>query len=179
MFEGFSKTSSRITGIFLSIWPYRGVRILLGGLFAWAGILKLSDPEAFAVTIAAFGILPEPLVMPVAVVLPALEALLSIALVLDIEGALSAITGLLLVFIAIVAYGIFLGLDVDCGCFGPEDPESRAFPGLRGTLVRDLLMLGGVVYLYAWRILRSRGPVRLKSIVKHIRTVKEKSPCPD
>jgi hypothetical protein len=44
-----------------------------------------------------------------------------------------------------------LGLDIDCGCFGPEDPESRAYGGLRTALYRDLAMAAGVAYLYWWR----------------------------
>ena len=42
---------------------------------------------------------------------------------------------LLILFIAVLGYGIWLGLDIDCGCFGPGDPEHDAFSGLRTALV--------------------------------------------
>jgi rhodanese-related sulfurtransferase len=70
---------------------------------------------------------------------------------------------------AILGYGIWMGLDVDCGCFGPEDPESRAYHGLRSALYRDFMMLAGVLYLYAWRAYRQKSPVKLSDVISSIR----------
>jgi hypothetical protein len=67
---------------------------------------------------------------------------------LDIQGSLVVITGLLGFFMVILGYGIWMGLDVDCGCFGPDDPETRAFHGLRSALVRDMIMMLSIFYLY-------------------------------
>jgi hypothetical protein len=52
---------------------------------------------------------------------------------------------------AVLSYGIWMGLDVDCGCFGPEDLEAKAFHGLKGSLLRDLVMLAGIAFIYGWR----------------------------
>jgi len=109
------------------------------------------EPKTFAVLIEAYGIVPEGLLMPVAVVLPALEVAAGVGLLFDIEGSLSMIAALLMLFIAILSYGIWMGLDVDCGCFGPEDPEAKAFHGLRQSLHRDLVMLAGIAFVYGWR----------------------------
>ena len=65
--------------------------------------------------------------MPLAVFLPLLEMIFGLGLLLDIKGSLAGITGLLMLFTVILSYGIRLGLDVDCGCFGPQDLESRAY----------------------------------------------------
>ncbi len=136
-------------------------RLGIGALFIYAGSLKMSDPAVLAVLIDAFGIVPEGLIGPLSVLLPALELLAGAALLFDIEGSLAIITGLLILFTAILGYGIWMGLDVDCGCFGPQEPEAKAFQGLRTSMYRDLAMLAGVVFLYAWRRERGIQPIRL------------------
>jgi uncharacterized membrane protein YphA (DoxX/SURF4 family) len=128
-----------------SDWLYKSGRWVLGAVFIYAGSIKLLEPKTFAVLIDAYGIVPEGLLMPVSILLPALEVAAGIGLLFDIEGSLSVIAALLCLFIAILGYGIWMGLDVDCGCFGPQDPEAKAFHGLRQSLYRDLVMLAGIV----------------------------------
>lgn len=120
-------------------WPYRLCRWALGGIFIYAGGTKLLEPEIFAGSIDAYGIVPEGLLIPVAIGLPLLEVTAGIGLLFDIRGSLTLITALLVLFMVVLGYGIWVGLDVDCGCFGPEDPEAEAFHGLRRSLFRDLL----------------------------------------
>ena len=121
----------------------------------WSGISKLMDPKSFAVIIEAFGLIPENWVMPVAVGLSALEIVTAIGLLSDIRGSLAVFAVLLVLFIAILSYGMWMGLDIDCGCFGPEDPENKSYSGLRLALSRDIVMMTGVLYLYFWRYCRS------------------------
>ncbi|MHB8811484.1 MAG: MauE/DoxX family redox-associated membrane protein [Desulfobulbaceae bacterium] len=142
-----------------SLWVYRLVRGTVAGLFIWAGALKLADPQAFAVIINDFGLVPGWSVMPIAIGLPVLEIAAAIGLVFDVRGSLAVITGLLGMFIAILGYSIWLGLDIDCGCFGPEDPEARAYGGLRTALYRDLAMAAGVLFLYWWRMGNAADPL--------------------
>lgn len=139
----------------LSLWLYRLVRWTLAVLFIWAGSMKLADPQAFAVIIRDFGLVPEWSVMPIALILPAVEVIAAFGLIFDIRGSLAVITGLMVLFVAILLYGIHLGLDIDCGCFGPEDPEARAYHGLRTALYRDVLMMTGILFLYGWRFRNS------------------------
>jgi hypothetical protein len=61
-----------------------------------------------------------------------------------------------------------MGLDVDCGCFGPEDPEAEAFHGLRLSLFRDLVMMAGVVFIYGWRRYRAIQPAGVMVIVNQL-----------
>jgi uncharacterized membrane protein YphA (DoxX/SURF4 family) len=147
---------------------YKLLRWGLGGIFIYAGSIKLLDPELFAVLIEAYGVVPESMLMIVAVALPALEVAAGIGLLLDIEGSLAAIAGLLVLFIVIIGYGIWLDLDVDCGCFGPDDPEAEAFHGLRQSLYRDLIMLAGVVFLYGWRRYRTIKTVKISLLFKKL-----------
>jgi len=153
---------------FISIWPYRIIRMLLAAIFLWSGVAKLLAPAPFAVIIEAFGLIPESWVMPVTVVLPTLEVIAAVGLLLDIRGSLAIVFGMLVLFMAILLYGIQLGLDIDCGCFGPQDPESEAFHSLRPALYRDFVMMAGVIYLYIWRYFRSVKPIRLMYFFKNL-----------
>ena len=146
-------------------WIYKLTRWSLGGIFIYAGSIKLLDPKTFAILIEAYGVLPENLLMSVAVALPALEVAVGIGLLFDIEGSLSVITGLLVLFIAILGYGIWMGLDVDCGCFGAEDPEAEAFHGLKVSLYRDLVMLAGIGFMYMWRRYRTIEPLKIMLLI--------------
>jgi uncharacterized membrane protein YphA (DoxX/SURF4 family) len=153
---------------------YAAVRTALALAFLAAGIVKIQNPMTFAVTVDAFGILPGPLVLPVAVLLPVLEIVGALALIFDIRGSLGLITLMLLAFIAVLAWGLHMGLDIDCGCYGPGDPEAEAFSGIRGALRRDLAMLACAAALYAWRrILRVR-PLSLAGKYQSIKTFMHK-----
>lgn len=50
-------------------------RVVLGTVFVYAGFIKLIDPKAFAVSISQYDIVPQILLAPVAIGLPALELL--------------------------------------------------------------------------------------------------------
>jgi len=147
---------------------YRLCRWGLGGLFIYAGSVKLLEPKTFAALIEAYGIVPEDLLLPVAIFLPALEVVAGIGLFFDVEGSFSVVAGLMGLFIAILSYGIWMGLDVDCGCFGPDDPEADAFHGLIQALYRDLIMLMGIVLMYVWRRYRAIKPVRMRLLMNKL-----------
>ncbi len=141
------------------IWSYHSIRIILFAVFFGSGLSKLISPESFAVIIEAYGLIPDSWIMPMSIGLPALEVILAVGLLMDIRGSLMGITVLLALFMAILGYGIHLGLDVDCGCFGPEDLEADAFHDLRSALYRDLVMVAAILYLYVWRFVRSAKPI--------------------
>jgi uncharacterized membrane protein YphA (DoxX/SURF4 family) len=151
-------------------WSYAFVRVGLALSFLTAGIIKILDPMTFAVTIDAFGILPGPLVLPVAVFLPVVEIIGAVALIFDIRGSLSLITLMILMFIVVLGYGLHMGLDIDCGCYGPGDPEGVAYAGIRGALWRDVIMLGCAAMLYAWRKLLGVHPDSLANKYESIKT---------
>jgi uncharacterized membrane protein YphA (DoxX/SURF4 family) len=144
-----------------SSWPYLAVRLVLAAVFVYAGFTKLADPEAFATVIGGYGLLPRPLVPWTALALPALEVLAGLGLAFDVRGSLAAVGGMCLLFLAVLGYGMALGLDVDCGCYGPGDPEGQAYGGLRKAFVRDLFLMAGVAYAYVWRAKRKPGLRRL------------------
>jgi uncharacterized membrane protein YphA (DoxX/SURF4 family) len=152
---------------------YRCVRYCLAAVFLWSGISKLLDPVSFGVLIDAYGLIPKTWVIPSAILLSSIEVIAGAGLFLDIHGSLAAITGMLILFIIILSYGIHMGLDIDCGCFGFQEPEAKAFHGLRTALYRDFGMTAGVLYLYAWRFYRSFRPDRFSDLFTRFTIQKE------
>ncbi len=123
---------------------------LLAFVFLYAAVPKLIDLDAFVSIIDAYGILPDRFLFPVAVTLVCLEVIGAVGLFFKSSRmvSLSLLLCLLLVFIAMLSYGLWLGLDIDCGCFGAADPEYAFFHNLKVALVRDLFLLLPVAYLY-------------------------------
>ena len=141
------------------LWVDRFCRWGMGAFFLVAAVPKLFDVGGFAQVIGAYAILPEPFLVPMAVILPIVEIGLAFGLLRNHSPAKIGVALLLLLFIAVLSYAIWLGLDIDCGCFGPEDPESQAFHGLKTSLVRDVAML--LFVAFSWRY---HGDNRGKSV---------------
>jgi uncharacterized membrane protein YphA (DoxX/SURF4 family) len=132
---------------------YHLLRLLLVVVFLWSGISKGLHPNDFASIVGAYGLLPDMLVFPAAIGLIGIEVVAAVGLFREKRGALSLITLMMVLFLAVLGYGIHLGLDIDCGCFGSNDPEAEAFHDLRGALRRDLLLMLAIGYLYLWRFI--------------------------
>jgi len=153
----------------------------LGWVLVYAGYVKVRLPWiSFAATIEAYKLLPADAVVFVARTLPWFELTLGALLVLTSMAAgasygysyfrrsviaawaakgnmmalaaLSAVaSALLLTFFAILVRSFVLGMDIDCGCFGPGEKLS-----LR-TLVRDGLLAGLSLAVTAGAVHRSRS----------------------
>lgn len=96
-------------------------RLLLGGVFLYAGASKVLDPGGLAVSIRSYGLgLPEWFVTFSAYSLPLIEVLLGIYLLVGLFTRTStwAVNVLLVVFLAALVQGALRGLEIDCGCFG-------------------------------------------------------------
>lgn len=130
------------------------LRLIIGGLFVYAGILKISNPKVFAKVISQYNLVPESLLVIVAIGLPLLEIAAGAGLIFDIKGSLTAISAMIIMFIVILWYGILNNLDIDCGCFSLE--EQKTHDSLKEAFYRDWAMLGGAMYLYFYRFV-TRG----------------------
>jgi uncharacterized membrane protein YphA (DoxX/SURF4 family) len=128
---------------------YHLVRVGLGGVFVYAGVIKLLDPRGFARALAQFGLLPEPLLPLVAVGLPALELLAGAGLVFEVRGCLGAVAALLGVFLLVLGYAILLDMDVDCGCFTVDELSART--SVKYAFFRDLALAAAVIFLFRRR----------------------------
>jgi len=113
-------------------------RVVLGGLFIYAGVVKIADPLGFAQDIRNYRLVGQSLSFIVAIVLPWLEVLAGVFLIAGIwkRGAALAISGLLVFFIVLTLVTMARGLDVDCGCFGSLSRKSGW-----GVVLEDLGML--------------------------------------
>lgn len=123
------------------------LRIVLGGLFIFAGVTKAFDPGAFAIEIQRYNLIPWLPGALAAVYLPWLEILVGALLVVKRleRGALLLIICLLLVFTFALASATFRGLGIDCGCFG----KAFTATGTIFPLVRNVVLLAGAGFL--WR----------------------------
>ncbi len=135
----------------LSLYLVRLSRWLLALIFLYAGIPKLISWYDFALIVNSYALLPESLAIPAAIAIAGLEVVAALALLCGRMEGLWGIALLLSLFIAVLSYAIWQGLDIDCGCFGTEDPEHRAFAGIRTALLRDILLCIPVLYLFWYR----------------------------
>ena len=132
-------------------------RIGLGLVLLYAGYAKLQHPWiSFAATIEAYKILPPDAVIFTARTLPWFEVVLGALLVLGVglRWVAAVASALLLMFFAILVRSYALGMDVDCGCFGPGEKLSWK------TLVRDGLLVGVSLAVTIGAFLSERRPAR-------------------
>jgi hypothetical protein len=128
-----------------------GVRFLLAAVFLFSGALKLADPKAFARAVEAYGIVPDGLALvAVALAVPVLEIAAGAGVLFDRRAGWRLMAGLLVLFLAVLGFGIARGLDVECGCLPLGSARGRG--SLASAFARDILMLAGV----AWRLQRLR-----------------------
>ena len=104
------------------------LRIGLGLVFIYAGILKIRDPIAFAGSVAAYKVLPYFLNYLVAATIPWIEATCGLLLIIGFKTrAAAGITAAMnLFFIVLLASTIMRGLDIDCGCFRQGGEKTSA-----------------------------------------------------
>lgn len=132
------------------------IRVIIGLAFIYAGVTKISDPGSFAETIEAFGILPLQFVNPASIILPVVEIIFGAGFIAGNRESIYIITALLLVFMAALIYGIVMGFDIDCGCYGPDDNVGKSFSSLKTSLIRDILMITGIIFIFYYRSVSKR-----------------------
>ena len=124
---------------------YHLSRLVLGGLFLYAGLVKAGDVTTFARDVANYKILPYSWNYLVAATLPYIEFLAGLLLLANrrVRPAALVTGGLTAVFMLILASVVTRGLDIDCGCFRPGGHTTAA-----QALWRDagILLLSLVTY---------------------------------
>lgn len=122
-------------------------RLLLGGAFAYAGLLKLPDPAASVRAVRAYRLLPESLVPLFGYGLPVLEVLIGLVLILGLHVRLGALAAgvLLVVFMAAIGSAWARGLRIDCGCFDAGGEVGAGETSYGSELLRD----GGLLLVAA------------------------------
>ena len=135
------------------------IRIALGAVFLLSCIPKIADPAAFAQIVTGYQLLSPPLVSATAILLPWIEAACGLALVFGRfeKGAALLVSLMMVVFIAIILYNGYRGLNIACGCFSlsAKEPSSIAL-----NTVRNLLILAAGTWVLFYSHRQHLAPVR-------------------
>lgn len=122
-------------------------RLLVGGVFVAAAAGKLLEPAgAFALSLDAYRLVPDAAIPIISTWLPWGELVLGAYLVVGFETRWAGVAAALgfAVFSAAIATNLILGVPLEnCGCFG----KLLSREGAAATLVGDLLLVGGSVWL--------------------------------
>ncbi len=126
------------------------VRILLGAVFLFSCAGKIADPAAFAVIVTNYQLLPPVLVSLTAVIFPWIEAVCGLSLVFGRfeKGAALLVSLMMVVFIGIILYNGYRGLNIACGCFSlsAQAPSNISLNTLRNLFI---LAAGTWVFFYS------------------------------
>ena len=119
---------------------YDSLRLILAGVFIFASIDKILQPQAFAQAVFDYQVLPDFLINLVALILPWLELLVGASLLMNrwMPGAASIVAILMSIFVGLIFFNLARGLDISCGCFLTDFDEN---PMSKLTLFRDILFL--------------------------------------
>jgi putative oxidoreductase len=122
-------------------------RLIVAGVFVFAGAVKLLDPAAFAQDIANYQAFPYWTWNLAAAVIPVLEIVAGLAVLIGYKRRAGALVlgSLTIAFIGLIASVIVRGIDLSCGCFGEATEASAVGWPL---LLRDVGLLVAIVAAY-------------------------------
>ena len=103
-------------------WISLVIRLYLGGVFLAACYHKILHPGVFALDVATYQVLPLWAVNAFAIVLPWVELLAGLMLVVGVRvrAASLLIAGMMIAFMVALAWALYQGLDMSCGCFASQ-----------------------------------------------------------
>ena len=124
-------------------------RIILGGLFLYASMDKMANPDAFLKIINNYKVLPVQLENPLAVFLPWLEFITGFCLITGkwVKGAWLLYSSMLIVFIIALTQALIRGLDISCVCFSVA-PSTTSVVWLR--IFEDIIKLFFSICFYRY-----------------------------
>ena len=124
------------------------LRVFIALVFIVAGTLKLREPQSFADGIAAFRVISDLFITPLALGIPFFEILLGLGILFrparraGLLAACLLCTGFVILYVSAAARG----LEVHCACFG-------SWEFLRATtktgLARAAILLAACLWAYA------------------------------
>ncbi|WP_457208270.1 MauE/DoxX family redox-associated membrane protein [Nocardioides sp. P5_C9_2] len=143
-------------------------RLVTGGVWIAAGLLKLPDPAGSVRAVRAYDLLPESVVPTIGHVLPILEVVVGLCLVLGLlTRAMAVVSALLFVaFIIGIASAWARGLQIECGCFGGGGELAGASSKYPGEIARDV----GLLLASSWLVVRPRSRWSLDTLISPTRS---------
>lgn len=138
-------------------------RLVVGGVWIVAGVIKLPDPDSSVTAVRAYQLLPTSVTPLVGHVLPLLEVVVGVCLVLGVltrvMGGVSAV--MQLAFIIGIASVWVRGISINCGCFGDGGVEADAISKYPYEIARDV----GLMALSLWLVWRPRTPYAVDNML--------------
>ena len=121
------------------------IRLILGGIFIYASLDKIGDPQSFSRSIDHYHLIPFGFENSIAIVLPWLELFIGIGLIFGcmVDGATLLSMILLVVFIIAISSAILRGFNIECGC-GLKEGE---LVGTNKLLENSILFILGLILL--------------------------------
>ena len=120
-------------------------RQIVGFVFIYAGILKISDPSGFSDAINNYDLVPLISVNFFAIILPWIELVAGLFLLFGVFVKENSfiISVLLIVFILAIIISLGRGLNIECGCFGTSSGTKVGIT----KLVENIVLLSFSVLL--------------------------------
>jgi protein-disulfide isomerase len=148
----------KVSGVNWSLvrpWIGTVARLLLGVVWIWASLSKLSDPLKFTQAVRAYDATPEWLSKAIGYGLPVLELCLAIVLILGLTVRIAAAVSAALFFVFLIGLiqAAARGLQLTCGCFGGGGPTDHS-TGYTLDILRDIGLLIVAVFLVLWPMTR-------------------------
>jgi len=144
-------------------WVGLVARLVVGGVWLWAGLLKVAEPESSVTAVRGYQLLAPSVADVVGRVLPMTEVVLGACLVLGLltrfAGGLSAL--LQLAFIIGIASVWARGISINCGCFGDGGPNPDAIGHYPWEIARDV----GLLALSLFLVWLPRTPLALDNLI--------------
>lgn len=145
------------------------LRLVVGGIFIWAGLAKMPEFELFAQVVRSYDFVPEPLAVPFTLALPWIEVSTGLCLVIGLWIRYSAMIVVLLMlsFMGALAWGLYHGADVPCGCFGFDDDFRNV--SIAEALVRNTFILAAASSL----VFARHVPLSMREAFKCANTLRQ------
>ncbi|EOZ99279.1 hypothetical protein A33Q_0657 [Indibacter alkaliphilus LW1] len=135
------------------------IRLFVGGLFIFSGLIKVNDPvgtaikleeyfDVFSNDIASFFYLFKDIALPLAVFLVVAEVVLGIMLILGVRLRITvwALSLMILFFTFLTFYSAYFNKVTDCGCFGDA---IKLTPW--ESFIKDVILLVLIAVLFFYR----------------------------
>ena len=130
-------------------WIGTAARLVVGGVWIAAGLIKLPHPGESVAAVRAYQLLPTGWTTTVGHLLPVLEvvvgAILVLGLLTRLAGVLSAL--MMVAFIVGISSVWARGIAIDCGCFGGGGADPDAISKYPWEIARDVGLLLASAYL--------------------------------
>jgi uncharacterized membrane protein YphA (DoxX/SURF4 family) len=135
----------------IQIWSVVLIRVVLGITFLFAGAIKASASEEFALALVPFSILPEAWTGTFAMALAITEIAAGLLILLPRVHRIgsAAILLLAILFIGVLTWALSNGLIVSCGCFGGDETPSAS--AMQLAILRDIGIAGAAALTLAFR----------------------------